>query len=122
MVLVFQDPIAAEQVLGSGARISANPLPLFEGDTSMPAPQDDMDMDGSPDPALSQLLHVGPVQQDSTPSVGTPIKLAPSAAAFRKATPDVGRKGPGVPMQATPGTPGKSKGMLGQVSDLVFGW
>jgi hypothetical protein len=67
----------------------------------------------------------------STPSYGTPIKLAPSAAAFRKpgqsptqrravatqsAPPAVGLSSV-VPAGQSPG-----KGMLGQVSDLIFGW
>jgi len=69
----------------------------------------------------------------STPSYGTPIRLAPSAAAFRKpgqsptqgqqrvvatrsAPPAVGLPS-AVPVGQSPG-----KGMLGQVSDLIFGW
>jgi len=65
-----------------------------------------------------------------TPSYGTPIRLAPATSAFRKVAPS--------PMQSQPKpTPGlataqaspntylersPSKGMLGQVSDLIFGW
>jgi len=67
----------------------------------------------------------------STPSYGTPIRLAPSAAAFRKpgqsptqsravathsAPPKVGLSSAISAGQS----PGKS--MLGQVSDLIFGW
>ncbi|KAF9563565.1 hypothetical protein CPC08DRAFT_705881 [Agrocybe pediades] len=71
----------------------------------------------------------------NTPAVGTPIKLAPSMAAFRKApavstsaskpiTPQHGRMSTSV---STPGAnaevaPSPSKGVLGQVSDLIFGW
>ncbi|KAL4254824.1 hypothetical protein ABKN59_004701 [Abortiporus biennis] len=70
----------------------------------------------------------------STPSVGTPIKLAPSASAFRKpggSSTTVTPKRPGEgPMFVTGGLPGQpsgiqqspSKGVLGQVSDLIFGW
>ncbi|KAL4063187.1 hypothetical protein V8B97DRAFT_2006226 [Scleroderma yunnanense] len=60
------------------------------------------------------------------PTVGTPIRLAPSTAAFRK---------PGTPSSVPPaqkpvapipvtGSAGQSpaKGVIGQVSDLLFGW
>ncbi|KAJ7227880.1 hypothetical protein B0H12DRAFT_1148338 [Mycena haematopus] len=68
----------------------------------------------------------------STPTVGTPIKLAPSASAFRRAagpnapkqTPAPAPQGPGwindtthATAAATPG-----RGVLGQVSDMIFGW
>ncbi|KXN84135.1 hypothetical protein AN958_00405 [Leucoagaricus sp. SymC.cos] len=60
-----------------------------------------------------------------TSSVGTPIRLAPSTSAFRKAgapskptTPHSAKPaGSSTPTTATP-----SKGVLGQVSDLIFGW
>ena len=69
----------------------------------------------------------------SVPSVGTPLTLAPSTSAFRK--PGSGGKSVhhadgthgmvgGIPLQS--GVAGvqqsPSKGLLGQVSDLVFGW
>lgn len=66
----------------------------------------------------------------TTPSYGTPIRLAPSAAAFRKVGPSPMHMQPkpavthvpattvvGLPVGQSPG-----KGMLGQVSDLIFGW
>lgn len=73
----------------------------------------------------SALIHA------STPSVGTPLKLAPSVAAFRKPGSGAGtpKSGPasmqkpplGVPLQAgVSQSPAKS--VLGQVSDLIFGW
>lgn len=61
-----------------------------------------------------------------TPTVGTPIRLAPSAAAFRKAgaggSPQ--KAGQGVINTLPSGNIGQSpsKGMLEQVSDLIFGW
>ncbi|PPQ94682.1 hypothetical protein CVT25_009537 [Psilocybe cyanescens] len=78
----------------------------------------------------------------STPAVGTPIKLAPSMAAFRKmpgvsgssskpATPQHATWGSGLlstsvstPGQNTTGgvQPSPSKGVIGQMSDLIFGW
>ncbi|KAF5364470.1 hypothetical protein D9758_010668 [Tetrapyrgos nigripes] len=79
------------------------------------------------------------MQVDSTPSVGTPIKLAPSSSVFRK--PGTGGGGadksqPQTPQKAFPGVgsgagtpsalpapgPSPSKGIVGQVSDLIFGW
>ena len=66
--------------------------------------------------------------EPSTPTVGTPIKLAPSASAFRR--PGVGAPPVAAPVPHTPlfsasasnvqASP--SKGVLGQVSDLIFGW
>jgi len=61
---------------------------------------------------------------DST-TVGTPIKLAPSVAAFRKAPAPVPQKPAPAPTMALPlvnaqGSP--AKGVLGQVGDLLFGW
>ncbi|KAH9935889.1 uncharacterized protein BXZ73DRAFT_89385 [Epithele typhae] len=63
----------------------------------------------------------------STPTVGTPIKLAPSTSAFRRpgagapaAIPAPTALLPAVPPGGAQMSP--SKGMLGQVSDLIFGW
>jgi hypothetical protein len=60
-----------------------------------------------------------------TPTVGTPIKLAPSGSAFKKMgqgsvpraaqNSDVGNKQ--LQLQHTP-----SKSVIGQVSDMIFGW
>ncbi|KAJ7778603.1 hypothetical protein DFH07DRAFT_795293 [Mycena maculata] len=68
------------------------------------------------------------------PTVGTPLKLAPSASAFRRAGPSSAPRpapapapAPGwpsaVPNQAAPEA-GKAagKGVLGQVGDMIFGW
>ncbi|KAH6915628.1 hypothetical protein BKA70DRAFT_1091892 [Coprinopsis sp. MPI-PUGE-AT-0042] len=75
-----------------------------------------------------------PSHHIDTPPVGTPIRLAPSTSAFRK--PGVGGAVPqstsnsmwGTPSALanggggnTPSTPA-NKGVLGQVSDLIFGW
>ena len=68
----------------------------------------------------------------STPTYGTPIRLAPSASAFRKVAPSpmqgqvkaVVQQGAPTPVlgssNGAPVSPGK--GMLGQMSDLIFGW
>ncbi|KAJ7177390.1 hypothetical protein C8R43DRAFT_1193390 [Mycena crocata] len=69
----------------------------------------------------------------STPTLGTPIKLAPSASAFRRgatstpnpkptppAAPQAGWGGGAAPAAPAPSTP--NKGVLGQVGDMIFGW
>ncbi|KAF8885103.1 hypothetical protein CPB84DRAFT_1788737 [Gymnopilus junonius] len=68
----------------------------------------------------------------STPTpVGTPIKLAPSGAAFRRAPavssgpkPATPQHGPvwGTGLLSTPVVTSPSKGLVGQMSDLIFGW
>ena len=74
-----------------------------------------------------------PSHHVDTPTVGTPIRLEPSTSAFRK--PGVGGAKPqsastsmwGTPSTlatgggGNPSTPA-NKGVLGQVSDLIFGW
>jgi hypothetical protein len=75
-----------------------------------------------------------------TPSVGTPIRLAPSTSAFRQSTvgglPAAKRNAPqshaaaGVgqmPVNASIGTPAQqqplpNKGLVGHAVDLIFGW
>lgn len=63
-----------------------------------------------------------------TPTVGQPIRLAPSTAAFRKSGISVDGMPQNVPASMlnalpSPGVvPSPSKGMLEQVSDLIFGW
>ncbi|XP_006461669.1 hypothetical protein AGABI2DRAFT_222487 [Agaricus bisporus var. bisporus H97] len=63
----------------------------------------------------------------NTPSVGTPIRLAPSTSAFRKAgappkpsTP-LAPKPSGIPA-SNAATPTSNRGVLGHVSDMIFGW
>ncbi|KAJ6478052.1 hypothetical protein C8R47DRAFT_984436 [Mycena vitilis] len=92
----------------------------------------------SPDPAAMAVDSPGPMTNyggANTPSVGTPIKLAPSASAFRRGAPSTPKPPPppastsapqaqnwagAAPAPATPGSAGK--GVLGQVSDMIFGW
>ncbi|KAI0923884.1 hypothetical protein AcW1_006712 [Taiwanofungus camphoratus] len=74
-----------------------------------------------------------PAPSTPTPTVGTPIRLAPSTAAFRRGagtstfmsgSPQKAQSGQGVlgglPTAAVDQSP--SKGVLEQVSDLIFGW
>lgn len=61
------------------------------------------------------------------PAVGTPIRLAPATAAFRKsgATPTSSPMNHSTSQQLVMrGTPSKSpeKGVVAQMSDLIFGW
>ncbi|KZP21032.1 hypothetical protein FIBSPDRAFT_741293 [Athelia psychrophila] len=65
----------------------------------------------------------------STPTYGTPIRLAPATSAFRKVAPSPMQgqpkpeTGPAMNVVAhTPSEQSSGKGMLGQVSDLIFGW
>ncbi|KAJ7097195.1 hypothetical protein B0H15DRAFT_825165 [Mycena belliarum] len=85
----------------------------------------DMDVD-APGPGPAPHAYGG-----STPVVGTPIKLAPSASAFRRGagTPSAKPAPPPQAQAAAPGWPAdaapageKGKGVLGQVSDMIFGW
>lgn len=102
--------------------------------TSIPEPS------ASPEVTMSDSTssHGFPTPESSlalttVPSVGTPLKLAPSTSAFRK-------PGSGAPLHhmgegthgmvgGMPSQPGGAgvqqspgKGLLGQMSDLVFGW
>jgi len=116
----WADPAQAEAILG---------LPVLRANVSLPASDTNtsnnaMSVDESPS-----------FSGASTPSVGTPIRLAPSTSAFRKggstskpSTPQgqhgwgtVEARGTGLPSGVTPGT-APNKGVLGQVSDLIFGW
>lgn len=105
--------MAAEQILGSGARSALTSSPFTGPEIPQQQSQDQMDI--SADAEFSQLQHA------ITPSIGKPIQVAPSTAAFRKSTPDVGRKDGGMQMD-TASRSSPAKGMFGQVSDLIFGW
>jgi hypothetical protein len=79
--------------------------------------------------AQSQVYHQSTAMAvDSIPqggAVGTPIKLAPPTAAFRRGQPPTtaspAHKITPIQAMAPPGS-SPTKGMLGQVSDLFFGW
>ncbi|KAJ7069310.1 hypothetical protein C8F01DRAFT_1112250 [Mycena amicta] len=107
----WADPAAAEALLNQPAVRYTSPDPI------------PMSVD-SPSP------NAGP--HAFTPMVGTPIKLAPSSSAFRRGPPGASKPATPAPQpqpQVFPqaqaqvqaqGSP--SKGMLGQVSDMIFGW
>ncbi|KAK7679475.1 hypothetical protein QCA50_017529 [Cerrena zonata] len=136
----WADPAQAESILGA---------PLARPNFSLSDPNSpDVNMLSSSPPALPpppstfsptpgsfSSNHLALTRHDipGSPSVGTPIRLAPSASAYRKGgtpAPVVGGGGPkpGEGFTGFMGTPGASqqdtpsKGMLGQVSDLIFGW
>ncbi|PPQ63100.1 hypothetical protein CVT24_005811 [Panaeolus cyanescens] len=91
------------------------------------------------DMAVDDHTFSPPRSSAGTPSVGTPIKLAPSTSAFRKNT-GVPASKPSTPharawgnsamptSNSAPGAmntiaqPSPSKSVMGQVSDLIFGW
>ncbi|KAL1748883.1 hypothetical protein HDZ31DRAFT_28561 [Schizophyllum fasciatum] len=67
----------------------------------------------------------------STPAFGTPIKLGSSASVFKKHNPGAPQAAPATPMQANrppaapaaaPAQASPSKGVVAQVSDMLFGW
>ncbi|KAF8888105.1 hypothetical protein BD779DRAFT_1440313 [Infundibulicybe gibba] len=113
----WADPAHAESLLGQ---------PVLRNQLPDPTPSNAMAVDESPSP-ISHAV-------SSTPTLGTPIKLAPSASAFRrtgtaeKITGSPAQRGwgpPGgnlLPSAAASSTQPPNKGMLGQVSDLIFGW
>ncbi|KAI9440462.1 hypothetical protein H4582DRAFT_1812156 [Lactarius indigo] len=111
----WADPAQAERVLGQSiARTSAY----------LPTPDISPPSDPAPaDPLVSSRLSRSP--HGGTPAVGTPIRLAPSTSAFRKPGqgPKPATSGQQLAAPAAVGTPGTpSKSMIGQFSDLVFGW
>ena len=120
----FQDFSQADRVLGQAATRTAYPLVSDVSSSPDIVPTDST----GPSRSSHQLsLPAARSPHHSTPTVGTPIRLAPSASAFRKPgqTPGTPASTPGpqptmFPVVGTPGTPSKS--MLGQFSDLVFGW
>ncbi|KAL0581254.1 hypothetical protein V5O48_000737 [Marasmius crinis-equi] len=111
----WADPAQAEAILGQPVLRTGYASQLPESANSSNAMQ--VDEIASP---------VSPV---GAPMVGTPLKLAPSASAFRKTAPGGGGDHPKTPQpsrlnsvappppQSTP-----NKGIVGQVSDMIFGW
>ncbi|KAF7298667.1 hypothetical protein MIND_00813900 [Mycena indigotica] len=113
----WADPAAAEALLSQAtARFSSpEPQPSTSGSMLMA-----VDSPSPTPPPHSFNSH--------TPMVGTPIKLAPSSSAFRRGVPNAPSK-PATPvpqaaptLPPAPGQASPSKGMLGQVSDMIFGW
>ncbi|KAI9464541.1 hypothetical protein BJY52DRAFT_1249752 [Lactarius psammicola] len=117
----WADPAQAERVLGQSISRTTAYLPTPDVSPPLdPAPADPL---GSS--RLSHQHSGSRSPHNGTPAVGTPIRLAPSTSAFRKPgqgpKPATGGQQPATPAAVgTPGTPSKS--MIGQFSDLVFGW
>lgn len=123
-----QDAAQAEAVLGPALTRStavydsySNSPPDIQVDTSMTMAVDEGFHNDAASPTHGGYLH--------TPSVGTPIKLAPSVSAFRKGGPDSVQRS--TPSTASSGSVASrqqlpqhtpSKSVIGQVSDLIFGW
>jgi hypothetical protein len=120
----WADPAQAERVLGQSIARTTAYLPTPDlSPPSDPAPADPFlgssRLSHQPSLSGSRSPHSG------TPMVGTPLRLAPSTSAFRKPgqgpKPATSGQQPSTPAAVgTPGTPSKS--MIGQFSDLVFGW
>ncbi|KAI0272627.1 hypothetical protein BC834DRAFT_966623 [Gloeopeniophorella convolvens] len=120
----WADPSQVERVLGHSVARTA----VYSPAPDVGSPPDAMPVDAA-EPSRASHQHgmsTSRSQHNNAPSVGTPIRLAPAASAFRKPgqTPKAATSTPG-PQPATPaavGTPGTpSKSMIGQFSDLVLG-
>ncbi|OCH93703.1 hypothetical protein OBBRIDRAFT_832468 [Obba rivulosa] len=125
----WADPTQAETLLGAAVVRGAFPAELSPAGGPEPSsPQSRF--------ATSRMNVDEPHGRSSplaatTPTVGTPLRLAPSTVAFRRhgttSTPGSGPKtnvaqlGQSILPSAVT-NPSPSKGMLGQVSDLIFGW
>lgn len=132
----FQDPAQAEAMLGQP--IPRNAL------TSPAVPQTNDSTPAGNEMSIDEPYTIH--SSTTSPAVGTPIKLAPSTSAFRKhaggsaskpPTPQAqkGWGGSVLPattsspssllpsgMPSTPVGPSPSKSVVGQMSDLIFGW
>ncbi|KAJ3576557.1 hypothetical protein NP233_g351 [Leucocoprinus birnbaumii] len=106
----WAEPAQAEAVLGQSllrTSISGTPAEAYSSAAAMTVDE----------PTQSPVA-------SNTPTVGTPIRLAPSTSAFRKA----GAPKPTTPLPAKPtgapvsSTTASNKGIMGQVSDLIWGW
>ncbi|KAF5379484.1 hypothetical protein D9615_006635 [Tricholomella constricta] len=134
----WADPAHAEALLGQSTAPS-HPVP---DSTSSGSNAMSIDEPTSPPSSSSPQKGAAAAAAAASYKYGTPLKLVPSSAAFRKhdATPQQPQPqrgwGPMMPvpaaqqqqqpmqqqMQPPPSAGSPSKGMLGQVSDLIFGW
>ena len=124
-----QDPLQAEALLGASLVRSTVNSPEFAGpdNTEVVGPSQSLNFNASS--SRMDVDELGPRHAEpATPTVGTPIKLAPSASAFRRpgtgapVTPAALQPTALAPASASGAQQSPSKGMLGQVSDLLFGW
>ncbi|OSX64243.1 hypothetical protein POSPLADRAFT_1168434 [Postia placenta MAD-698-R-SB12] len=124
----WADIAQAEAVLGPSIirSLQSPEFSTFSPDTSLSAAASG----GFPSSSRMDIDEPGGRSPPSTPTptVGQPIRLAPSTAAFRKSGIAVDGMPQNVPASMlnalpSPGVvPSPSKGMLEQVSDLIFGW
>lgn len=77
-------------------------------------------------PSFGNSMDVDPpTMQPQQQSIGTPIRLGPASSVFRAQAPTTPRQsvvGPVAAGAPAPAGPAGQKGVLGQVSDLIFGW
>lgn len=131
LTFIVQDAQLAEQVLGVAAKSGFSPVPLTTLDSSTSS-MGDVPMDTSSpslDPTFSQLQRINTPKVDTTPTIGTPIKLGPAAAAFKRTGggsdsrgTESGRGAQKGVLGQQGGTSTQSKGVMGQVSEMIFGW
>ncbi|KAF9077903.1 hypothetical protein BDP27DRAFT_1310385 [Rhodocollybia butyracea] len=107
----WADPAQAEALLGQ---------PVHRPSSSGLLPRDDV--------THSNAMVVDEPSPSTVPTVGTPIRLAPSTSAFRKSgstpkpsTPQAQAKAAPLALPPSAGA-SPNKGLVGQVSDLIFGW
>ena len=117
-----QDPQLAEAVLGSSLIRGA----IFDNQSPAPA---DLQVDTSTSMSVDDgfpaiITSPSPGGFSSAPGFGTPIKLAPSGAAFRRAGISNVHNTPTDPTKIQPQghPPPVNRGVFGQVSEMIFGW
>ncbi|THH13038.1 hypothetical protein EW146_g7136 [Bondarzewia mesenterica] len=125
----WADPTQADNIFGQTLRQGTAFAAQSPDSGAQPpsSPSDAMVVDDS-QPFHFHYESYGTRQSQATPTIGTPIRLAPSSSAFKK--PGTGPKTglvPPPPQFVPPPTATGSaaatptKGVLGQVSDLIFG-
>lgn len=143
-LFLLKDPVQAESLLGQPILRSTFGASISPTSQNYQAHAESPSGSGFSSPFSNAMAVDDPFpshSSSSTPAVGTPIKLVPSASAFRKvnggglpsskpATPQsrgwasgtvstLGVPNTGAP---APVQPSPSKSMVGQMSDLIFGW
>ncbi|KAH9852117.1 hypothetical protein C2E23DRAFT_885988 [Lenzites betulinus] len=134
----WADPAQADALLGASlARSTAQSPEFFGASPETGATSPSASVFGAPSPTARMSVdevvprHATPMRvEPTTPTVGTPIKLAPSTSAFRRGGPGTPSTAPRpnaipqnmFPASASTAQASPSKGVIGQVSDLIFGW
>lgn len=108
----------AQQILGAGANLGAQPS--LSSPPTLEQVSDYPEFNATDQALVLSDTQFSPSSRDAATGIGTPIRLAPSSSAFRQGTLDAKGNSSSQVLATQQGTP--SKGVLGQVSDLIFGW